>query len=243
MPKNFLQWHCLDADDEPEIWLRYYASHEEREAWAAETGEVPPPAEIPPYPRAMPGTFLKHRHASIGRPLWGTRAGNLPCRAVSASAIRPASSSRGLSMSHLRSPILAFLCVVCLTRSLWALDEVNADLRLLPPVEDAAAERGDRCRSRLPDADQSPADDEAVEGRRRRCPDAGGPVHVAELVSALALADTRRMGQQLRSGHRRIGRQLDHAVSAHRCEPAAQRGLERPEDCRSTTSRHLPTTS
>jgi hypothetical protein len=57
VPKNFLQWHCLDADDEPEIWLRYYASHEEREVWAAESGEVPPPAEIPRYPRAMPGRF------------------------------------------------------------------------------------------------------------------------------------------------------------------------------------------
>ncbi len=55
VPKNVLQWHCLDADDEPETWLRYYASQEEREAWAAETGEIPPPAEVPPYPRAMPG--------------------------------------------------------------------------------------------------------------------------------------------------------------------------------------------
>lgn len=55
MPENFLHWHCLDADDEPDIWLRYYASPEEREAWAAETDDVPPPAEIPPYPRALPG--------------------------------------------------------------------------------------------------------------------------------------------------------------------------------------------
>jgi len=54
VPQNFLHWHCLDADDEPEIWLRYYASREEREAWAAESGEVPPPAEIPRYPRDMP---------------------------------------------------------------------------------------------------------------------------------------------------------------------------------------------
>jgi hypothetical protein len=55
VPQNFLHWHCLDADDEPETWLRYYASDEEREMWANESGEVPPPAEIPPYPRDMPG--------------------------------------------------------------------------------------------------------------------------------------------------------------------------------------------
>jgi hypothetical protein len=55
MPQNFLRWHCLDADEETEVWLRYYASHEEREAWAAETGEAPPAAAVAPYPRAMPG--------------------------------------------------------------------------------------------------------------------------------------------------------------------------------------------
>jgi hypothetical protein len=52
---NVLQWHCLDVADEPEIWLRYYASSEERAAWAIETGDIPPPAAIPPYPRLMPG--------------------------------------------------------------------------------------------------------------------------------------------------------------------------------------------
>ena len=54
VPRNFLHWHCLDADDDPEIWLRYYASDEEREAWAEEDGQPLPPAEIPPFPRVMP---------------------------------------------------------------------------------------------------------------------------------------------------------------------------------------------
>ena len=54
VPKNFLHWHCLDADDQPEIWLRYYASDEERDAWAAETGQELPAAEIPRFPRVMP---------------------------------------------------------------------------------------------------------------------------------------------------------------------------------------------
>lgn len=54
LPKNYLHWHCLDDEGEPETWLRYYASPEERQAWAAETGLTPPPAEKPPYPRRMP---------------------------------------------------------------------------------------------------------------------------------------------------------------------------------------------
>jgi hypothetical protein len=54
LPRNFLHWHCLDMDATPEIWLQYYASEEEREAWAAETGQPLPPPVAPPYPRRMP---------------------------------------------------------------------------------------------------------------------------------------------------------------------------------------------
>ncbi|MCO6459308.1 MAG: hypothetical protein J5I93_28700 [Pirellulaceae bacterium] len=54
LPKNYLHWHCLDPSDEPEPWLRYYASDEERLAWEAETGLPLPPSESPPYPRKMP---------------------------------------------------------------------------------------------------------------------------------------------------------------------------------------------
>ncbi len=54
LPKNYLHWHCLDDSDEPETWLRYYASNEEREEWAAESDQELPPAETPPYPRKMP---------------------------------------------------------------------------------------------------------------------------------------------------------------------------------------------
>lgn len=53
-PRNYLHWHCLDADEDPETWLRYYASQGERERWALESGEEPPQAEIPPFPRVMP---------------------------------------------------------------------------------------------------------------------------------------------------------------------------------------------
>ena len=45
--------HQLMGDD-PEIWLRYYANEEERQAWAEETQGYPPQIEDPPYPRRLP---------------------------------------------------------------------------------------------------------------------------------------------------------------------------------------------
>jgi hypothetical protein len=53
LPRNYLHWHCLDEQD-PEVWLRYYASEEERAAWAEENDQLPPTSETPPYPRRMP---------------------------------------------------------------------------------------------------------------------------------------------------------------------------------------------
>ncbi len=54
LPRNYLHWHGFDYDDEPDLWLRYYASDEEREGWAEEMNLPLPPAESPPYPRKMP---------------------------------------------------------------------------------------------------------------------------------------------------------------------------------------------
>ncbi len=51
--QNFLHWDCADAGGDPEVWLRYYASPQEREHWA-EQGEPLPPCEPPPYPRRLP---------------------------------------------------------------------------------------------------------------------------------------------------------------------------------------------
>ncbi len=51
---TFLHWQCLDISQEPEVWLRYYATEEEREAWQCEIGGCLPPPETPPYPRRMP---------------------------------------------------------------------------------------------------------------------------------------------------------------------------------------------
>ena len=54
LPRNYLHWHCLDDDEEPETWLRYYASAQERKTWSEEVLQVPPPSEPPPFPRKMP---------------------------------------------------------------------------------------------------------------------------------------------------------------------------------------------
>ncbi|MEZ6115521.1 MAG: hypothetical protein R3C28_02955 [Pirellulaceae bacterium] len=52
--ETYLYWQCLDPDDNPDTWLRFYATPEEREGWQSETGEALPPAEQPPYPRQIP---------------------------------------------------------------------------------------------------------------------------------------------------------------------------------------------
>ena len=51
---NYLHWDCANADGDPETWLRYYASQEEREIWALETGQSPPDAESLPCRRQLP---------------------------------------------------------------------------------------------------------------------------------------------------------------------------------------------
>jgi hypothetical protein len=53
-PNNYLHWDCTGPNGDPDVWLRYYASEEEREDWG-ETYDLPlPPRELPPYPRDLP---------------------------------------------------------------------------------------------------------------------------------------------------------------------------------------------
>ena len=54
LPRNYLHWDCADTGGDPEIWLRYYATEQERQMWAEETGQTPPISEPPPFPRKMP---------------------------------------------------------------------------------------------------------------------------------------------------------------------------------------------
>jgi hypothetical protein len=51
---SFLHWDCANIDDNPVIWLRYYASEAERELWAAENDEPLPTRADPPYCRQLP---------------------------------------------------------------------------------------------------------------------------------------------------------------------------------------------
>ncbi len=52
--KNYLHWDCANTSDDPEIWLRYYASEDERNTWAEETENYLPPVEATPYQRRLP---------------------------------------------------------------------------------------------------------------------------------------------------------------------------------------------
>lgn len=49
-----LRWQCLDSIQDEESWLRFYATAEERDEWAAQTGLRLPPRERLPFPRRMP---------------------------------------------------------------------------------------------------------------------------------------------------------------------------------------------
>ena len=51
---TYLHWHCLDPSTDPETWLRFYASQEERKIWAFETGSPLPPRGTAPHRRKMP---------------------------------------------------------------------------------------------------------------------------------------------------------------------------------------------
>ena len=49
---GFIHWDCSCGDDD--IWLRFYASDDEREQYQDCTGELPPPKEVPPHYRDLP---------------------------------------------------------------------------------------------------------------------------------------------------------------------------------------------
>lgn len=51
---NFLHWDCANICDDADVWLRYYASEEDRQNWVAETGGDVPPRQEPPHRRPLP---------------------------------------------------------------------------------------------------------------------------------------------------------------------------------------------
>src|SRR5205814_10435742 len=55
LPTSYLHLDCSDASGDPEIWLRYYATPEERETWLEENDVTElPPSETVPFPRRLP---------------------------------------------------------------------------------------------------------------------------------------------------------------------------------------------
>ena len=53
-PRNYLHWDCADAGNDAELWLRYYATDEEREMWADDFKDPLPERETPPFTRDLP---------------------------------------------------------------------------------------------------------------------------------------------------------------------------------------------
>jgi hypothetical protein len=51
---TFLHWDCANINDDPDTWLRYYASEAERELWAAENDEPLPSRADLPHRRRLP---------------------------------------------------------------------------------------------------------------------------------------------------------------------------------------------
>ncbi len=51
---TYLHWDCANVDDNPSIWLRYYATEAERDMWAAENDEPILTRAEPPYRRQLP---------------------------------------------------------------------------------------------------------------------------------------------------------------------------------------------
>jgi len=53
-PNNYLHWDCTGANRDPEVWLSYYATDEDRESWADMYNQPLPPTLPLPYPRDLP---------------------------------------------------------------------------------------------------------------------------------------------------------------------------------------------
>jgi hypothetical protein len=52
--ENFLHWDCAGAAGDPDVWLRYYATDDDRQHWSENGHDSLPPVEPPPFPRKLP---------------------------------------------------------------------------------------------------------------------------------------------------------------------------------------------
>jgi len=53
-PSNYLHWDCTGPSGDPDVWLRYYATTEDRRDWAETYRQPVPAAEPLPHPRRLP---------------------------------------------------------------------------------------------------------------------------------------------------------------------------------------------
>ena len=53
-PNNYLHWDCTGPGGDPEIWLTFYASEEDRQDWAETYRQPLPPRAARHYPRVLP---------------------------------------------------------------------------------------------------------------------------------------------------------------------------------------------
>lgn len=51
---NYIHWDCSHAGGDPSVWLKYYASDDERFAWAEAYHQPLPPKLLPIHQRDMP---------------------------------------------------------------------------------------------------------------------------------------------------------------------------------------------
>ncbi len=51
---NYLHWDCTGPSGDPDVWLTYYASDEERDEWADLYDQPLPERQSLPYPRKLP---------------------------------------------------------------------------------------------------------------------------------------------------------------------------------------------
>lgn len=58
MRSSYIHWDCSYSNGDPNPWLTYYATDEERVAWAETYHQPLPKKEIPPYFRDMPQQLL-----------------------------------------------------------------------------------------------------------------------------------------------------------------------------------------
>ncbi len=57
-PHVYYHWDCADLASHPQLWLRYYATEQQRRRWSRENHLPLPPREEPPYRRRLPQVEL-----------------------------------------------------------------------------------------------------------------------------------------------------------------------------------------